>query len=638
MIKKTSLKEEIQKLDHWINWENNYKNYVPQFISEASKGNDWETWEKEIFIEFFEKAREQCVSSLQQGYFTNKEKENIKKNWNKIAPLLKNLSSNQEVPNFELYQEIQNVIRSYTDVNRKAATYRLIASLQPQSLCTIVNESKLKKLVDYLNLNIAGANISKHGNWFFISNNILTFFKTKLNENDAYKLMTFPWELYEHYTSAGNKNVIKENNNMEAELTSQFVELLEYKKQIIFQGPPGTGKTREAKLIAREILNLENLKDLEDTEQFKLIQFHPSYTYEDFVRGIVTESKGDKIEYKNVNKVLGEFSEKAFKNYKSSVENSIATNIDVWIDDKFQDFKNNIQARLPEEETLLTGDISIFEVSDDHFKYAKKWQTPGYLKFSEFKVLIKAIIQKEIDLVSSASKLDKNKFLHAHYRYTYYNALLNKFFSEYNYEVKEDKVKLKYFVLIIDEINRANLSSVLGELIYALEYRGEAVESMYAVGNDNKLILPPNLFIIGTMNTADRSVGHIDYAIRRRFAFVDVLPKDLSSESDVLFMKNEFQAVTSLFVNNYDASFDYNEDPSKIDRSEYLTNDFEPKDVWLGHSYFLQKLPKDANEQTIENDPIAFKLRLKYEIKPILEEYIKDGILKESARDVINSL
>ena len=84
----------------------------------------------------------------------------------------------------------------------------------------------------------------------------------------------------------------------------------------------------------------------------------------------------------------------------------------------------------------------------------------------------------------------------------------------------------------IDEINRANLSSVLGELIYALEYRGEAVESMYEVEGSNKIILPPNLYIIGTMNTADRSVSQIDYAIRRRFAFVDVLPKVLEETDE----------------------------------------------------------------------------------------------------------
>ncbi len=212
----------------------------------------------------------------------------------------------------------------------------------------------------------------------------------------------------------------------------------------------------------------------------------------------------------------------------------------------------------------------------------------------------------------------------------------NKILAELAYEALENP--FANYVLIIDEINRANLSSVLGELIYALEYRGEAVESMYEVDGENKLILPQNLYIIGTMNTADRSVGHIDYAIRRRFAFVDVLPKDLTSELQDKFMLDKFNQVASLFVKDYDSELDYNDDSISIERSEHLTHDFDPKDVWLGHSYFIKQYEKDVNGDEIEENPIDFNLRIKYEIKPILEEYIKDGILKETAREVINTL
>ena len=70
------------------------------------------------------------------------------------------------------------------------------------------------------------------------------------------------------------------------------------------------------------------------------------------------------------------------------------------------------------------------------------------------------------------------------------------------------------------------------------------LESMYAIDDDNSFTLPPNLYIIGTMNTADRSVGHIDYAIRRRFAFVNVLPKELEGNFD----KNLFKAVSKVFL------------------------------------------------------------------------------------------
>ena len=287
-------------------------------------------------------------------------------------------------------------------------------------------------------------------------------------------------------------NIMNENTNKQE--NNHMIELLKYKPQIILQGPPGTGKTREAKRIAKALLGLGENDSLEGNEQFKLIQFHPSYSYEDFVRGIIAENTDGNISYVTKDKILAEFAKKALK-------------------DK---------------------------------------DTP--------------------------------------------------------------------YVLIIDEINRANLSSVLGELIYALEYRGEAVQSMYAIEGENNLILPPNLYIIGTMNTADRSVGHIDYAIRRRFAFVNILPKELEKD----FHKELFRAVSELFISNYD---EYISNPDiELKRALTLSSEFKPEDVWLGHSYFITK-----------NTPID--IRWEYEIKPILFEYVKDGILVgEGIETTINNL
>lgn len=240
-----------------------------------------------------------------------------------------------------------------------------------------------------------------------------------------------------------------------------------------------------------------------------IIQFHPSYTYEDFVRGIVAETKDKNIDYKTKNKILAELAKEAYENQ--------------------------------------------------------------YLDY----------------------------------------------------------------VLIIDEINRANLSTVLGELIYALEYRcffddseekqsESKVESPYSLIDENtgetsrEIFLPENLYIIGTMNTADRSVGHIDYAIRRRFAFVEVLPKDLTTEmKEGEFYTDLFFAVKALFTKD-----EYQT------KSDFISQEFDPKDVTLGHSYFIDKT-KDGGD---------IKTRWNYEIKPILLEYIRDGVLKENALEQVISI
>lgn len=405
-----------------------------------------------------------------------------------------------------------------------------------------------------------------------------------------------------------------EFETIESNMTNQaikptIIDLLHYKHQIILQGPPGTGKTREAKRIAKQLLGLNDNDSLEGNEQFKLIQFHPSYSYEDFVRGIVAQPNetGGGIVYTAENKVLAEFAKEALTNYLYS-----DGNIKSWINNNFDRFKREIQNIIEKENKyILDEKTAITNIKEEEFLLNN---TVSTIDFNFLKKLIEKVIEENFEITAKNTR----DLLGVEIRYSNYKLLIEKFLEKYIFH----KSKLKNYVLIIDEINRANLSTVLGELIYALEYRGESVESMYALDDtkeSRKIILPPNLYIIGTMNTADRSVGHIDYAIRRRFAFVNVLPKELEGNFD----KNLFKAVSKLFIENYDEYI--NNTDTELKRAKTLSPEFKPEDVWLGQSYFIQKKYSDGKD-------VPMSIRWEYEIKPILLEYIKDGILIDNIK------
>lgn len=401
--------------------------------------------------------------------------------------------------------------------------------------------------------------------------------------------------------------------------SEKMIDILRYKKQIILQGPPGTGKTYAAKNLAEQMIlgsisgdKTKQKRRLEESGQFQLIQFHPSYSYEDFVRGITVKSENGQIEYLTENKVLAAFAKKANDNFLNSQKDRMELSKQQWISQELQKFAESVQDIIDKEEKyVLTNKVDIVRVQEDAFRYSgTAWKNELRMKFEDIILLYMDNVQNRQDIKKNGevSTLAKE---HA----TYYFSLLKRFRESIKGKIPKTfsqvKEPLNHYILLIDEINRANLPSVLGELIYALEYRDEAVESMYALDGNRKLILPKNLYIIGTMNTADRSVGHIDYAIRRRFAFVDMLPNAEVIELDKA--KALFEKVSELFVKDGQAS-------------EYLAPDFNYQEVQLGHSYFMATDEEELN------------LKLKYEIIPILREYLKDGILLDIAGEKIEQL
>ena len=471
------------------------------------------------------------------------------------------------------------------------------------------------------------------------------------------------------------------SNNKEMNELNSYLKLLKYKKQIILQGPPGTGKTYTAKKIAEQLAGIKVISNYntltpeliksnmeigltiakasgtepyftieEITEKavflsseranknwdasfkniiakytelangiepsningkepyelavakylfekigssrmstesnFTLVQFHPSYSYEDFVRGISVKNENGGIVYRTEDKVIAKLS-KLTSEKKSLEDYNIPLLYSRFLNEKAN--KNvNKEYYFNKDRTIRLIDVHHFNGDIGNLRY-ETLSKDGNWQMQTWKSIERNYNLEKWEDPISHKLINYNNIEH--------------------YEIWKDfdafvnKLKSNDYVLIIDEINRANLPSVLGELIYALEYRGEAVNSMYAIDDDAKISIPENLYIIGTMNTADRSVGHIDYAIKRRFAFVNMLPNAeviINDKAKALFNK-----VSELFTD------------------KYLASDFDAKDVHLGHSYFLLK--EDSNLSESEQ----LQLKLDHEILPILNEYVKDGMLLE---------
>lgn len=398
-------------------------------------------------------------------------------------------------------------------------------------------------------------------------------------------------------------NWLKHIENME--FTNKCARLLECKRNIIIQGAPGTGKTYNTASIALKVLGVTDI-DLTDHEavirRYKELAgkriffttFHQSLDYEDFVEGlkprVQTNEQGESVG------VTYEPEDGIFKQACQAVTMDESKDITKCIDDFLQHKINGFENRrvIP----TITGKSSFYAWWNEGNTTIKCRSIHSTSTRDETHSPSPLNIEK-VKLQALGEGMENNWPAYA-------KAFIEAVKEEYNIH-GNNKV-----VLIIDEINRGNVAKIFGELITLLEIdKREGSEHPIQVTlpySKELFSVPKNLYIIGTMNTTDRSTGTIDYALRRRFAFVTLKSDKSVIEKHYTEPTLKSQAL-ALFKN------------IKEFIRKKQCGDLGIDDLMVGHSYFMS----DSEEE--------LKDKMEYEVLPLIAEYINDGILNVSSKE-----
>ncbi len=380
----------------------------------------------------------------------------------------------------------------------------------------------------------------------------------------------------------------------------------------VLYGPPGTGKTFNTVDLAWQILNegnpvditrpgsIQELKSLYPG-QVEFVTFHQSFSYEDFVEGIQAKTQDGKISYQVESGVFKRIAKLASKNLEDSQKSINQLVEDFNLDKRYDDFITHaIESEVAFKKKKGT-EFKIINTDDERLTIESPDSTFSggevQLKVEE----LKRVFQSDYPFQSAREVHEQifiNKYKYTRQEDTYYLSLVNAF-REFSVpselSSQADVVYLKPHVLIIDEINRGNISRIFGELITLIEPSkregsAEAIEVTLPYSKET-FSVPKNLYIIGTMNTADRSLALMDTALRRRFDFIEMMPlpglvlEDLEGVNVRKMLEVMNQRIEALY----------------------------DREHTLGHAFLM-------NLQTLNDLRHAFKNK----ILPLLEEYFYD--------------
>lgn len=447
----------------------------------------------------------------------------------------------------------------------------------------------------------------------------------------------------------------------------------------ILYGPPGTGKTYNTINKALEILGVETqgksraelkakFDEFRQNGQVEFITFHQSFSYEEFVEGIkpkfINSNEGaesSKMEYEIKSGIFKQICKNAQENLENSQKSQEQIKQELDLQELFEAYLESVELKLNEADF----DDPALKIPNSKMTIRKIYRLDngegrslfvGVEGAESMQSLTKDIILRDYasfksGVIKSYQDIKPKYESQAKYHGNaiYYFEIFKKMAEfEKSYEPQNQavgEVKLKPYILIIDEINRGNISKILGELI-------TLIEPSKRIGGDEELRVtlpysnesfgvPKNLYIIGTMNTADRSIALLDTALRRRFEFVEMMPqpellKNIWIVKDTEQRDNENQVIPENHIEELDKYIMQQESNCLYKILNSINNRIEfllDREHTIGHAFFFEKAKIYKNDKlewyelTLESLKEIFVKK----IIPLLQEYFYDDYAKIDA-------
>ena len=510
-----------------------------------------------------------------------------------------------------------------------------------------------------------------------------------LNEIKGFKnkplnlaVQTLFWCMKDYMKEKLEKKMTTEtNNSSKGTWYDDVVRTWERRKNIVLYGAPGTGKTYDVPEFAVRLCDpsfmatepsreeiVSRYNQLKTEKRIAFTTFHQSLDYEDWIEGLrPVVNENSQVTYEIESGIFKKLCEEAERPVVKDKQVGISDNAVVWKVSLAGTGDNNVRRECMENNHIRIGwdgygpvisdetDWSVYngegkQILDAYInkmkigdivmscyssqtidaigvvagEYEFEDKFPNYKRVRRVNWLVKNINENIVEMNDGKTMTLGTVYRLNSITLDNVKSILEKYDTSSKMEEND-----KAYVMVIDELNRGNVSKVFGELITLLEAdkrKGRInAESVVLPYSKKGFHIPNNVYLIATMNTADRSLGSLDYAIRRRFAFIAEKPFGLEVEG---FNEELFEKVSSLFVKNFDEYKESGWDQTmKLEPADTLSDEYKPEDVWIGHSYFLMQDEEDNTSN-----------RLLYEIIPLLEEYVRDGVLTAEAQDVIDEL